>query len=86
MDFELTEEQKEFRKHIARFVDERVVPQAESLDVTEEFPRDIVKELGDLGYLGIKYPERYGGSELQDANVFHCIFCEELARGYPYPL
>ncbi|HMK36916.1 MAG TPA: acyl-CoA dehydrogenase family protein [Desulfomonilaceae bacterium] len=81
MDFEFTEEQREFRKHIARYVDERVVPVAESLDDTEQFPRDIVRELGELGYLGIKYPEEYGGSGLKHPHVFHCIFCEELARG-----
>lgn len=81
MNFEFTEEQREFQKHISRYVDERVTPVAESLDDTEDFPRDIVKELGELGYLGIKYPQEYGGSELDSANVFHCIFCEELARG-----
>ncbi|MGO9572061.1 MAG: acyl-CoA dehydrogenase family protein [Desulfomonilaceae bacterium] len=81
MDFEFTEEQREFRRHIARYVDEKIIPVAESLDDTEEFPRDIVRELGRLGYLGIKYPEEYGGSGLQNPNVFHCIFCEELARG-----
>ncbi|MGB6066285.1 MAG: acyl-CoA dehydrogenase family protein [Desulfomonilaceae bacterium] len=81
MNFEFTEEQREFRRNIARYVDEKVIPVAESLDDTEEFPRDIVKQLGQLGYLGIKYPEEYGGSGLKDSNVFHCIFCEELARG-----
>jgi alkylation response protein AidB-like acyl-CoA dehydrogenase len=81
MDFEFTEDQREFQKHISRYVDERVIPVAESLDESEDFPRDIVKELGDLGYLGIKYPQEYGGSGLDNANVFHCIFCEELARG-----
>lgn len=81
MDFQWSEEQQDFRKHIARYVDERVIPVAESLDDTEAFPRDIVKELGDLGYLGIRYPEEYGGTDLAEANTFHCIFCEELARG-----
>lgn len=81
MDFEFTEEQREFRKHIARYVDDKVIPVAESLDETEEFPRDIVRELGQLGYLGIRYPEEYGGSGLKNPNIFHCIFCEELARG-----
>ncbi len=81
MDFEFTEEQREFRKHISRYVDERVIPVAGSLDDTEDFPRDIVKELGGLGYLGVKYPPEYGGSGLDNPNVFHCIFCEELARG-----
>ncbi len=81
MDFEFTEDQREFQRQISRYVDERVIPVADSLDDTEEFPRDIVRELGELGYLGIKYPEKYGGSGLENSNVFHCIFCEELARG-----
>ena len=57
MDFEFTEEQNEFRRQIARFVDERVVPQAERYDQSGEFPREIMLEFGELGYLGIKYPE-----------------------------
>lgn len=81
MDFEFTDDQKEFQRHISRFVDERVIPVAESLDDTEEFPRELVKELGELGYLGIKYPEEYGGSGVEGAHVFHAILCEELARG-----
>jgi len=81
MDFEFTEEEREFQKNISRYVDERVIPVAESLDETEDFPREIVRELGKLGYLGIKYPQEFGGSGLENANVFHCIFCEELARG-----
>jgi alkylation response protein AidB-like acyl-CoA dehydrogenase len=81
MDFDFSDEQIEFRRNIARYVDEKIIPVAEMLDNTEDVPRNIVKELGQLGYLGIKYPEEYGGSGLKDANVFHCILCEELARG-----
>lgn len=81
MDFEFTEEQKEFRRQIARFVDERVAPQAERYDQSGEFPREIIEELGELGYLGIKYPEEYGGAGLDQPHIYHTIFCEELARG-----
>lgn len=81
MDFEFTEEQKEFRNQIARYVDERIVPRAEQYDDSDEFPRDIVLELGELGYLGIKYPEEYGGAGLDQPHMYHTIFCEELARG-----
>ena len=81
MDFEFTEEQNEFRRQIARFVDERVAPQAERYDQSGEFPREILEELGELGYLGIKYPEKYGGAGLDQPHVYHTIFCEELARG-----
>jgi alkylation response protein AidB-like acyl-CoA dehydrogenase len=81
MDFEFTEEQVEFRRQIARFVDEKVTPQAEKYDQSGEFPREILEELGELGYLGIKYPEQYGGAGLDQPHMYHTIFCEELARG-----
>jgi alkylation response protein AidB-like acyl-CoA dehydrogenase len=81
MDFEFTEEQTEFRRQIARFVDEKVTPQAERYDQSGEFPREILEELGELGYLGIKYPEQYGGAGLDQPHVYHTIFSEELARG-----
>ncbi len=81
MDFEFTEEQIEFRRQIARFVDEQVAPQAERYDQSGEFPREILEELGELGYLGIKYPEQYGGAGLDQPHVYHTIFSEELARG-----
>jgi alkylation response protein AidB-like acyl-CoA dehydrogenase len=81
MDFEFTEEQIEFRRQIARFVDEKVAPQAERYDQSGEFPREILEELGELGYLGIKYPEQYGGAGLDQPHMYHTIFCEELARG-----
>jgi alkylation response protein AidB-like acyl-CoA dehydrogenase len=81
MDFEFTEEQVEFRRQIARFVDEKVTPQAEKYDQSGEFPREILEELGELGYLGIKYPEQYGGAGLDQPHTYHTIFCEELARG-----
>jgi len=81
MDFEFSEEQKEFRKQIARFVDERVAPRAEELDESCLFPLDLMEELGELGYLGIKYPEEDGGAGLDQPHIYHAIFCEELARG-----
>jgi alkylation response protein AidB-like acyl-CoA dehydrogenase len=81
MDFEFSEEQVEFRRQIARFVDEKVTPQAEKYDQSGEFPREILEELGELGYLGIKYPEQYGGAGLDQPHMYHTIFCEELARG-----
>jgi len=81
MHFEFNDDQKEFRNHLSRFVDERVAPQAEALDESGDFPRRIMEELGELGYLGIKYPEEYGGAGLDEPHIYHAIFCEELARG-----
>lgn len=75
------EEAEEFRSHIARWVDDRLVPQAEALDEAGEFPRELTAELAELGYLGTMYPEDAGGSGLENPNLCFAILCEELARG-----
>jgi butyryl-CoA dehydrogenase len=77
----LDAEQQEFQRHIARWVDERLAPQADALDRAGVFPRELFKELGALGYYGVLYPEAYGGSGLERPYVYYMILCEELARG-----
>jgi butyryl-CoA dehydrogenase len=79
MDFRLTEEQDAFRKAVARFVDAEVAPAAERLDQAGEFPWPLFRRLGELGYLALRYPERYGGAGAD--MVTYCLFAEELARG-----
>ncbi|MFH1033973.1 MAG: acyl-CoA dehydrogenase family protein [Pseudomonadota bacterium] len=78
---QLDADQREFQAHIARWVDERVLPVAEKLDQNHQFPRELFKELGELGYYGIHYPEQYGGSGLDSPNVYYTILIEELSRG-----
>src|SRR2546426_8466557 len=74
-----TAEQEEFRKTVARFVDAEVVPVADALDERAEFPAGLFKRIGELGYFGLRYPEKYGGAASD--NVTYCLFAEELARG-----
>ena len=76
---QLTPEQEEFRKAVARFVDAEVVPAAEAIDERAEFPAKLFKRIGELGYLGLRYPEAYGGADAD--MVTYCLFAEELARG-----
>ena len=45
-----------------KFADEVVAPRARDLDENEEFPTDTVRQMGDLGFLGLPYPEKYGGA------------------------
>ena len=74
-----TPEQEEFRRTVARFVDAEVAPQADVIDARGEFPRDLFKRVGTQGWLGLRYPEKYGGA---DADMMtYCLFAEELARG-----
>jgi alkylation response protein AidB-like acyl-CoA dehydrogenase len=74
-----TPEQEDFRKAVARFVDAEVVPAAETIDERAEFPTKLFKRIGELGYLGLRYPEAYGGADAD--MVTYCLFAEELARG-----
>ena len=62
MNFDLTEDQRAIRDAFARFVDERVVPQAAALDEAHAFPHALFGELAQLGFFGMRYPEAVGGS------------------------
>ncbi|MBI2524867.1 MAG: acyl-CoA dehydrogenase family protein [Candidatus Rokubacteria bacterium] len=74
-----TPEQEEFRKSVARFVAAEVAPAAAAMDDRAEFPRALFRRLGELGYLGLRYPEAYGGAGCD--MVTYCLFAEELALG-----
>jgi alkylation response protein AidB-like acyl-CoA dehydrogenase len=75
-----TDETREYRQHLSRWVDERLMPQAEALDRSGEFSFELFREIGELGYLGTMYPEADGGSGLQQPYTCFTILCEELAR------
>ena len=79
MNFELTEQQKAIRDSFARFSDERIAPQAAALDEAHAFPRALFKELADLGFFGMRYPEEVGGSGM--ALTEFCLALTEIARG-----
>lgn len=80
-----TEEHEELRKVVRRFVQKEVTPYVEEWEEKGEFPLEIVKRMGDLGFLGLRYPEKIGG---QGGDYFTSIvFAEELAKcgcgGFP---
>ena len=77
----LDQDAQEFRSHIARWVDERLAPQADALDRAAEFPHALFHEFAGLGYLGALYPESAGGSGLANPHLCFAVMCEELARG-----
>ncbi len=81
MNLYFDEDLEQFQHNLARWVDERLAPQAEALDQSKEFPRALFKELGELGYYGIMYPEQYGGLGLAKPYLYYTVLCEELARG-----
>jgi alkylation response protein AidB-like acyl-CoA dehydrogenase len=76
--FRLTEEQEAFRQAVRGFAEKALAPRVEALEAAEEFPRDVFRELGRLGYLGVGYPEEYGGSG--GDMVMRCLLIEEMSR------
>jgi len=79
MDFSLSAEQRQIREMVSEFVDEEVVPRASEIDETDEFPWDLVADLGDLGLMGPPFPEEYGGAGLDYHS--YAIALEEISRG-----
>jgi len=61
MDFSLTPEQELFKKSAKEFAKKELEPLAATLDKEHRFPLENLKKLGELGYLGMGVPERYGG-------------------------
>ncbi len=76
MEFGFSEQQEMFRRAIRAFAEKEVAPIARECDEREEFPLHILKELGRLGYLGIKFPSQYGGSD--GDTVTAAIMAEEM--------
>ncbi len=74
----LRDEHLQVRETARRFADEVVAPQARELDEREEFPTDIVKQMAELGFMGLPFPERYGGAGLD--TLAYAIAVEEIAR------
>ncbi|WP_430639319.1 acyl-CoA dehydrogenase [Haloferax volcanii] len=79
MDFALTAEQKQIKEMVSEFVDEEVKPRAAEIDETDEFPADLVAEMGQLGLMGMPFPEEYGGAGLDYHS--YAIGLEEISRG-----
>jgi len=71
-------EHEELRATVARFVAAEVAPHVDEWERAEEFPRDLYRRCAELGFLGLKFPERYGG---QGGDHLHdAVWVEELAR------
>jgi acyl-CoA dehydrogenase len=72
------EEHEELRETVSRFVTKEIAPHVDEWEEAREFPRELYGRCAELGFLGLKFPERYGGqggTHLHDA-----IWVEELAR------
>src|SRR4051794_25494141 len=78
MDFDLSDDHELIRRTVRDFAEGEVAPVAEELDRTKSFPYEIVRKLGDLGLMGIPFPEEYGGAGAD--SLAYAIAVEELTR------
>jgi acyl-CoA dehydrogenase len=73
-----TDEHEELRESVRRFVTAEIAPHVDDWEEAREFPRELFARCGELGFLGLKFPEEYGGqggTHLHDA-----VWIEELSR------
>ena len=78
MDFQLTEEHRMVRRMVREFAEKEIAPRAEEIDETDQFPDDIFRRMGELGIIGLPFPEEYGGSGADYTSMV--IALEEIAR------
>jgi alkylation response protein AidB-like acyl-CoA dehydrogenase len=76
--FDLPEEHEALRDTVRDFAEREIAPVAAELDRTKAFPYEIVRKLGELGWMGIPFPEEYGGAGAD--TLAYAVAVEELAR------
>jgi len=78
MEFELTEEQRLLQQTVRDFSHRVIASGAKERDIKSKFPRDVIKEMAGLGFMGMIIPESYGGAGLD--YISYTIVLEEIAR------
>jgi len=78
MDFSLTEEHKMIRDAARSFAQTELLPGVIERDHKQEFPQELVKKMGDLGFMGIMVDPKYGGSGMD--SISYVLVMEELSK------
>ena len=78
MNFALTDEQQQLRRTVREFAEGEIAPHVMEWDETSQFPEEIIPKLAEMGFLGVIFPETYGGSGM--GYVEYAIIIEELSR------
>ncbi|MGV8017342.1 MAG: acyl-CoA dehydrogenase family protein [Ignavibacteria bacterium] len=78
MDFKLSEHQKEIQKLARDFAEKEIAPFVMKFDESQEFPMDLAKKLGEMGFLGIIFPDEYGGAGF--STVEYALIIEEISK------
>ncbi|MBV9955559.1 MAG: isovaleryl-CoA dehydrogenase [Pseudolabrys sp.] len=78
LDFGLGEDADMLRRTVSDFAQDKIAPKADEIDRTNQFPRDLWPQMGELGLLGITVEEEHGGAGL--GYLEHCVAMEEISR------
>jgi butyryl-CoA dehydrogenase len=78
VDFTFSEEQQQLRRSVREFAQGEILPHVMEWDEASRFPMEIMPKLGEMGLLGVIFPEEYGGAGL--GYIEYVIAIEELAR------
>src|SRR6476659_7301968 len=78
MHFDLPDDHRLFQESVRDFAVSEVAPVAEELDRTKSFPYDLVAKMGELGWMGIPFPEEVGGAG--GTTLQYALAVEELTR------
>ena len=78
LSYAFTEEQEDLRAMVREFAEAEIAPLVEDAERNEKFPVEIMPKLGELGLLGIVFPEEYGG--IGADKITECIFVEEMTK------
>ncbi len=78
MDFTFTDEQKHLRKSVRDFAEGEIAPHVNDWDEAQHFPTELLPKLGEMGLMGVIFPEEYGGAGL--GYIEYATVIEELSR------
>ncbi|PWK08422.1 acyl-CoA dehydrogenase family protein [Tumebacillus permanentifrigoris] len=78
MNFDLTQDQMMIKNMVRDFAEAEILPEAEHVDKTGEFPLDTFKKMGELGFLGLPISEEYGGAG--GDTISYALAVEEVGR------
>jgi len=78
VDFSLTDEQQHLRRTVREFAEREIAPHVMEWDEASQFPAEIIPQLGEMGLLGVIFPDKYGGAGL--GYLEYSIVIEELSR------
>ena len=81
MDFNLSEQELAVQKLAREFAQNEIAPHVMKYDESQEFPMEIAKKLGEIGFLGIIFPEEYGGAGF--STLEYAIIVEEISKVDP---